>query len=75
MKEKEKLSAAVQSLIHLKNIAPLLTEQLISPLAKSFYPINKVPLLLIRPDGQIAWRPKTLDLDIKSIFSQLIPAV
>ena len=41
--------------------------------AETFYPIDKVPLLLIRPDGQIAWRPESLAVDLTAVFNQLIP--
>lgn len=37
-----------------------------------FYSIENTPLLLIRPDGQVAWNPKNLDLELASIFKQLI---
>ncbi|MBX2874949.1 MAG: FAD-dependent monooxygenase [Saprospiraceae bacterium] len=40
----------------------------------SFYPIEEVPLVLIRPDGQIAWRPEHLDTDLLTVFNQLIPS-
>jgi hypothetical protein len=43
-------------------------------LVKTFYPIDKTPLLLIRPDGQVAWKPQNLDIDINAIFNQLILA-
>ncbi|MEM6766876.1 MAG: FAD-dependent monooxygenase [Bacteroidota bacterium] len=36
------------------------------------YPIQDIPLLLIRPDGQICWRPHELPQDSSRIFTQLL---
>ncbi|MEL6255071.1 MAG: FAD-dependent monooxygenase [Bacteroidota bacterium] len=74
-KEKVNIAPEILSFIQLRNVESNINQASIPPLVTSFYPIDNVPLLLIRPDGQIAWRPKSLDIDIKSVFSQLIPSV
>ncbi|MDW3649309.1 MAG: hypothetical protein R8P61_19730 [Bacteroidia bacterium] len=75
MKEKEKLAVRILALIQQKNVESLLGSSSLAALVESIYPINKVPLLLIRPDGQIAWRAESMDIDIPSGFSQLIPSL
>ena len=75
MREKEKLPASIQSLIQQKNVEALLSKSSLPAFVESMYPIDKVALLLIRPDGQIAWRAESLDIDISSVFSQLIPSL
>ena len=60
-------------MIKVLNVHKMLSEQSGSSFENSYYNISKVPLLLIRPDGQIAWRPDNLDIDILSVFNQIIP--
>ena len=67
------LASQTRSLVSITNVTELhgtLSET--SPI-NDFYPIKNTPLLLIRPDGQVAWKPKSLDVDLTSIFKQLIP--
>lgn len=67
------LTPKVYSLIKIVNVTGLhgtLSET--SPV-NDFYPIKSTPLLLIRPDGQVAWKPQNLDVDLTAIFKQLIP--
>ena len=54
--------------IHMFNVEDMIKN---SPTSR-LYPIQKTPLLLIRPDGQIAWRPRDLNLDPKSVFEKLM---
>lgn len=75
MREKEKLPARIQALIQQKNVEALLNHSSLSAFVESMYPIDKAALLLIRPDGQIAWRAESLEIDISSVFSQLIPSL
>lgn len=75
MREKEKLPARIQALIQQRNVEALLSSSLLPAFVESMYPIDKVALLLIRPDGQIAWRAESLDVDISSVFSQLISSL
>ncbi|MEO1436726.1 MAG: hypothetical protein AAFV80_14405, partial [Bacteroidota bacterium] len=73
LKNKEYLPSAIQKSIRVINVERLFSlsgDPLPFP---SYYPIRQTPILFIRPDGQIAWQPKELDLDICKIFEQLIP--
>ena len=72
--ESIKLRDFIRGLIQVENIEAVLNKQPASALVKTFYPIDKTPLLLIRPDGQVAWKPQNLDIDINAIFNQLILA-
>ena len=70
-KHAEKLTPTTLSIVQVINITKLLNNQPDHALEKSFYPIKKVPLLLIRPDGQVAWRPDHLDIDLHAVFDSL----
>jgi len=37
----------------------------------AYYNIATTPLLLIRPDGHVAWKPQSLEVELSSIFNQL----
>jgi 2,4-dichlorophenol 6-monooxygenase len=71
LKQAGKLPKAIHSGIQLINVTSILNQQAETALEKTFYPIKDVPLLLIRPDGQIAWRPENLEVDLAAVFNQL----
>ncbi len=70
-KHAEQLPLNISSTLQVINVTERLSNQPDNALEKPFYPIQKTPLLLIRPDGQIAWQPDNLEIDIKSVFKQL----
>ncbi|NRB49447.1 MAG: FAD-dependent monooxygenase [Saprospiraceae bacterium] len=67
------LSERTRSLIQVLMIEDQLKHELSTTTQEFRYPIEKVPLLLIRPDGQIAWCPERLPIDLSAVFNQLIP--
>lgn len=68
------LPEVIRSLVQVLLIEDQMDGRSSSAPENSFYPIGKVPLLLIRPDGQIAWRPESLEVDLTAVFNQLIPS-
>ena len=58
--------------IHMLNVEEVVSTSPSDSLPRSLYPIQTIPLVLVRPDGQIAWRPRDLNLDILSIFEKLM---
>lgn len=68
------LSKRTRSLLKVLLIEDQLNNVNASTPENSFYPIEEIPLLLIRPDGQIAWRPESLEGDLVAVFNQLIPS-
>lgn len=67
-----KLSPPISSLVKAIDVTNSFDDLPENSPAKTFYPIENTPLLLIRPDGQVAWKPKNLEVDISAIFKQLI---
>ena len=67
------LPDSIRDVIQVRNISHHLKEQPSDAPERAYYPIEQTPLLLIRPDGQIAWRATDLNIDLSSIFNQLIP--
>ena len=68
-----KLPKQILDIIRVQNIQEILQGQPDDAPERAYYPIDMVPLLLIRPDGQIAWKPSNLNTSLSSIFNQLIP--
>ncbi|MEL6193963.1 MAG: FAD-dependent monooxygenase [Bacteroidota bacterium] len=58
--------------IHILNVEEGMVKSSSDSLVRSLYPIQTIPLVLVRPDGQIAWRPRDLNLDLLSIFEKLM---
>lgn len=67
------LTPEILAKISIMNVEDLLKKQAENALVKTFYPIEEVPLLLIRPDGQVAWKPENMAFDLNNIFQQLVP--
>lgn len=67
----EKYSSEIQKMFKVVNVANQLQNQPETALEKSFYDIDGVPILLIRPDGQIAWYPETLRVNLDVILKKL----
>jgi hypothetical protein len=72
IRQAERLPPAMHSSIRLINVTSVMNQQPDTALEKTFYRIKEVPLLLIRPDGQIAWRPENLEIDLDAVFNQLL---
>ncbi|MCB0547206.1 MAG: FAD-dependent monooxygenase [Phaeodactylibacter sp.] len=70
---KSRLDPGIQKAIQARNIGKLLQNQPDTARERAFYDISSVPLLLIRPDGQVAWQPESLQADPADIFNQLLP--
>ncbi|MEO1652045.1 MAG: FAD-dependent monooxygenase [Bacteroidota bacterium] len=71
----KKLRPTLTSLIDIRNIQQVFEDAGTTGDFKTYYPIEETPLLLIRPDGQVAWKPETLNIDINSVFEKLIPSL
>jgi len=56
LEQRLELSTATQSVIHVVNASQWLKHQPKDSLEQAFYDYREVPLLLIRPDGQVAWK-------------------
>lgn len=67
------LPEKIRSLLQVSVIEDQMSGNRSVTMEEPIYPIDKIPLLLIRPDGQIAWRPENLEGDLIPIFNQLIP--
>ncbi|MEL6675443.1 MAG: FAD-dependent monooxygenase [Bacteroidota bacterium] len=68
------LPPSLLAMVQCRNVENMLRSQPASAPERAFYPIEDIPLLLIRPDGHVAWKAYSLESDIQSIFHQLIPA-
>ena len=69
-RQQEKLSPIQHACIRAINVKDGLEKSDDWP---SFYPLDETPLLVVRPDGQIAWRVKELPESVDEILNVLIP--
>ncbi|MEO0897736.1 MAG: FAD-dependent monooxygenase [Bacteroidota bacterium] len=69
---RHELPPSVCARIHVVNVEDSLRKAAENAPEKAYYPIGRVPLLLIRPDGQVGWKPDTLKVDIKQVFHHLL---
>ncbi|MEM6964158.1 MAG: FAD-dependent monooxygenase [Bacteroidota bacterium] len=67
----ENYSSRLKVIFKVVNVTRQLQSQPKDALEKAFYDIDGVPLLLVRPDGQIAWHPETLRVNIDLILNKL----
>jgi 2,4-dichlorophenol 6-monooxygenase len=74
-KQAAALAPELLARIQMINVEDLLKKQAADALVNTFYKIEDVPLLLIRPDGQIAWKAQTTAVDLHTIFQQLLAAI
>jgi 2,4-dichlorophenol 6-monooxygenase len=74
-KQAAALAPELLARIQVINVEDLLKKQAADALVNTFYKIEDVPLLLIRPDGQIAWKAQTTAVDLHTIFQQLLAAI
>ena len=72
--KKDQLDQSHSKLIKVVNVAEELEIQSDTSSEPSFYPYKEIPMLLVRPDGQIAWRTHHIDHNMEHIFSHLLSA-
>ncbi len=68
---KGELDSKIVDFIKVKNVTTILNNQPKDALERTFYHIDQTPIVLIRPDGHIAWTPSDLKVDIKDVFLHL----
>ena len=67
-KHQTRLDPAIRRIMEARSIEQEMRQLIHPEIVRKYYSIEQTPLLLIRPDGLVAWKPSQLD---SSIFNQL----